>query len=430
MGLEETIKTQILNKNFNEVLKKISHTKLYFDFLKNNKASIDSFLNELIFNDNNISEIQINFIANMIDKFHLSFNTDKNYNKKLLTDFKILIFIKFLKNKINLNLRFDNLLNDADIINYEALIFSLFYNKSIRTFRIENYLWDNDDNFSFFENFKNLFIYNKTIKTIIIEGNILKETDLKKLQISLIDNISVEEVQINNSGNGKGDCIRMAYHDFQINVNIMRFLFKFNIFTDLGNERIHFFIETYIENKKVLNLNLYRNKIDDSICNLFFCLEKNREIKKLKFKFENIGEEYFKNIISYLKNNLLLAELDISQNNLNDNCVFYLCDFLKLNKNIKILKLDNNNFGDLGLKILTETLLEHNELIELDLSWNNFSDYGIFYLKEYLIKSQSIEKIYISKERLSEEGVKSIKEAFRQNKNIKKIMLGMSDIIR
>lgn len=385
-----------------------------------NKTSNEVFL----YND-------LNEIYNNIEEFIDSLKKDSKEKTVFeIKHLKILILIKILKNVRSVKLTFENLLCEKDIENYEAFICALSFNDSVEELSLGNYLWDNEEDFSFYNNFEHLFRYNKILKKIILEGNIPKENDLALIKSSILNNRRLEELVIDCSGYIKCPGLKKAFDDFQKTVNIKKLSIKISMYTDCFNERIHLSSEMFFENLILKKLIIYRNRVDMFVCNMYETLCENLKIEDLKFRFELIPHDIFKKIMNNLMNNTNLLQLDISHNNLTDDCIKELSEYLKVNKKLKVLNLEKNNIGDEGLKILSEILLQNNEIKELDISWNNYTDEGIKHFKKFILKSNSIEKIFLSKEGLSEEGIKEIKEAFKENMNVKKIMMGIVNMTR
>ncbi len=435
LGLEKILRTRILNKKFHEISKKIRSIEFYFDFLKKNH---DNLCKKVLINKTNLevfSYKDLNEIFDNLDEYANSFKETENDKSKeisesVLKDLKIIILIKILKDQKSLNLTFENILSEKEIKNYEAFIYALSFNESVQEIKIINYLWDNEEDFSLYSHFKQLFTYNKTLKRIFIEGNILKENDLNNIKTSLVNKNSLDELSMNCSGYIKSPGFKKAFDDFQRTINIKKLSIKISLYTDCNNERMHLFSEMLFENLILKKLVIYRNKVDVFINNMYDLLEEYLQIEDLNFRFESIPEDVFKQIMHNLMPNRTLLSLDISHNNLTDNCIEDLCEYLRVNKKLRILNLEKNNIGDKGLKILSEILLHNNEIKEIDISWNNISDEGMKHFKNFISKSNSIEKIFLSKEGLTEEGIKAIKEAFNENKNIKKIMMGIVNITR
>lgn len=435
LGLEKMLKTRILNKKFHDISKKIRSMEFYFDFLKKNYEYLDK---RGLINKANIevfSYKDLNEIFDKIDEYTNLFNktendTSKEISESVLKDLKIIILIKMLKDKKSLNLTFENILSGKEIKNYEAFIYALSFNDSVQEIRIVNFLWDYEEDFSFYNHFNQLFKYNKTLKKILIEGNILKENDLKNIKSSLVNNKSLEELSMNCSGYIKSTGFKKAFDDFQRTINLKKLSIKISLYTDCNNERMHLFSDLLFENLILKKLVIYRNKVDIFIRNMYDLLEEFLQIEDLNFRFESIPEDVFKQIMQSLMPNRNLLVLDVSHNNLTDKCVEDLCEYLRVNKKLRKLNLEKNNISDKGLKILSEILLQNNEIREIDISWNNFTDEGMKHFKNFISKSNSIEKIFLSREGLTEEGIKAIKEAFNENKNIKKIMMGIVNITR
>jgi len=434
--------------------------------------------------DNEISEREIYGIIEIIDNFYKS-NFEK-YQNYVLINLKILIISKILKKKNRINLHFQKIEYSQEIKeNAEAIIFAVIYSNTITSLKIGIYDFDknlNENkniNFSFFSqkdhnnlnnalpildniyknqnnqklklcqesnsniqqeelekyNFFNffhyLFQYNKSIKTLILEGNVIVSEMLERLKHAMELTKNIEEVHINFSGFVMDDSIKGCFESLIENSTIKRFHLKISIFSLLNNEKINFFTNAYLECGKLLKLNVYQSFMNSRCENIYEILRYKNNIQKLKMRFDHLMQICVEKICDSLKNNHNLIELDLSHNNMDDDCIKVLCEkYLKLNKKIKIINLDNNNFGDKGLIILVDTLLENEDLFEIDISWNDYSDVGMLYLKKFIINSKSLEKVYISKNRLTEEGIKNINEAFNINKNIKKIMIGMNDISR
>lgn len=103
-------------------------------------------------------------------------------------------------------------------------------------------------------------------------------------------------------------------------------------------------INAFIENKSIINLDLYNNNLSELFVSQLII--NNKSIKTLNLSLNNITD----NVLARTKENTTLKELFLDRNNITDKGIEYICE----NYSIENLCLNGTNITDKGIKLLSK----------------------------------------------------------------------------
>jgi Ran GTPase-activating protein (RanGAP) involved in mRNA processing and transport len=151
----------------------------------------------------------------------------------------------------------------------------------------------------------------------------------------------------------------------------------------------------------LVSLNLSKNQLGlEGAAALKIFLPKAKNLSKLSFYFNNIGDLGVANLAKVLPNTNL-RELDLDGNNIGDTGAIALAKALP-NTNLSELYLDSNNIGNLGAVELAKVLPNTN-LRELDLGYNNIGNLGAVGLAKVLPRT-SLRELELDNNNINDEG--------------------------
>ena len=167
--------------------------------------------------------------------------------------------------------------------------------------------------------------------------------------------------------------------------------------------------------KKLTNLtqlifssNNISDKALDYICNIF---DKCRNISIIDLSINNITNIGFINFILNLsKNKIKLMELDLYSNKIGDDGFRIFCEEAKNEtfNNLKKINFAKNELGNEAMKCFSTTFLKYTNLVEVNFSYNNFTDEIVLYFNTQLNDLvDNIQIINITNNKLSE-GLKNL----------------------
>ena len=153
----------------------------------------------------------------------------------------------------------------------------------------------------------------------------------------------------------------------------------------------------------ILSSNNISDKALDYISNIF---DKCKNITIIDLSINNITNLGFINFILNLsKNQIKLMELDVYSNKIGDDGFRIFCEEAKNQtfENLKKLNFSKNELGDEAMNCFSNTFLKYKNLIEVNFSYNNFTDEIVLYFRTQLNDLvDNIQIINITNNKLSE----------------------------
>ena len=326
--------------------------------LNNNKIqNIKNLYYVLKYNNNTIKEIKlsnclnnddVNLISEIFKYNGVIENIDLSYNR--ITDIKDLID----NIKDSNTLKYINL--NGNSINNLNILFDYLKNNECKLKKIEIGLEQEE-----FDNFGEIFKYNKSLDTIIINSDIRK---IKKLCEGLKNNKTLINLKIYNFL--EIDDINELWNILKNNECNLKSL-TINPLDDgcvipYGNG-LNGFEEVLKNNKTLTYLNLDGNNIED-IKSLSEGLKYNNTLSYLSLNYNYLDDEEFNILCKSLENNKGLKELYLSMcRGITDlDCLGKL---LKINNTLEIIDLSYNEIENIGC--LFEGLKNNKTLKKIDL---------------------------------------------------------------
>lgn len=126
--------------------------------------------------------------------------------------------------------------------------------------------------------------------------------------------------------------------------------------------------------------------------------------------------------------NKTLKVLDLRENNIGPDEVKYLAAALKTNNTLQSLQLDSSSIGDEGARCIAEMLNVNKTLKEISLDRNNIGDEGAEYIAASLTVNMGIQDIWLKNNRIGDKGAEMLTYALEANLNIKRLFFGGNNI--
>jgi Ran GTPase-activating protein (RanGAP) involved in mRNA processing and transport len=251
------------------------------------------------------------------------------------------------------------------------------------------------------------------------ETNLLTEGDIAE-SLNLDISFDLNDFELN--GIQLKDLLARKNQTFLNKVESVLSLNKYIEYVYLnGIKEEKYLIDAWANNKRI-NTIILTNITEDLISNLNYILRKNKYIKNLELKFNNlytVPNNYIEDLnlnnfiktITLYKSHLLLEEI---------KC---LDSIMKKPNSIETLLFNESSIKDEDMKYLMKVLKENTSIQTIKFIGNGITDKGIEYLNKGLIKNTSIKEIKLKNNTVTGEDIKYFNGVLNVNTSIKKITL-------
>jgi Ran GTPase-activating protein (RanGAP) involved in mRNA processing and transport len=247
---------------------------------------------------------------------------------------------------------------------------------------------------------------NRTINTINLSHNMLKNLNLIAIIDALDENPATAVTSLNLSCNGITD--EGGQH--LIKSKLVR-----NKLTSLdlrGNQLSELSFTVFLLPTKITTLDLSDNYMGHSINSIgpefIGFLDRNKSLTSLNLSFhclKKFSREALKNLCTALKTNTSLNYLGLASNKFDNVAAQNLSETLATNHSITSLDLSDNKIGDAGIKFLSEALKNNETLRSLLLAGNTISKFGAQYLSEALVTNHTLTSLDIGSNLSHKKGI-------------------------